>query len=105
MANARQSDPETSHLAAATISESGTARSQRLVLSVLAAFGPKSDAQILELSGDGFSPSRLRTARKELVTQGKIRNTFTFHETRRGSRKTLHIIWALVEPKPQLRLL
>ena len=79
---ARPTDPDTSHDAAESIrAELGGSRSA--VLGVLALIGPSTDTALIqaylnlaELGELPYqSPSGIRTRRKELVTQGRVRDT------------------------------
>lgn len=72
-ARARATDPATSHEAAASVSWSAKADSQRVVLAALKVAGePITDEQIISRAIAHFSPSRLRTARAELVAAGVV---------------------------------
>lgn len=74
-AHARREDPETSHEAAARLSEDALAESQRVVLACLY-LGPRTDVGIADYARpSGYSVSRLRTARAELVTKGLVRDS------------------------------
>ena len=78
----RANDPETSHAAAESISFAALEASEVEVLVILdAATGPMTDAQIERahaqrawqgLAERIWSPPRLRTARKQLVDDGKV---------------------------------
>ena len=71
----RRSDPITSHLAADSISKSGRRDSQQHVLIDLTLYGRSAAWQIAEraeLRNQRWSPSRLRTALKELEEQGRV---------------------------------
>jgi len=75
---ARLADPVTSHLAADS-TQSVKLASQRYVLAMLLDSGPLADHEILfwhakrhETDIPDWSPSRLRTARRELVTKGLV---------------------------------
>lgn len=71
-AHARNTDPDTSHAAAAA-AESSVAASQRAVLDILHnALMPLTDEEIVGYLRGRFSPSRVRTARGELHTQGLV---------------------------------
>jgi hypothetical protein len=88
-ARARSSDPQTSHDAAASIV---TKPSQRDVIATLKAIGPSTQKDLEEhpqLKED-YSPSRIRTAVRELADSGLVVDT--------GEKKTLKsgrraIIW------------
>lgn len=69
-ARARHTDPSTSHDAAA-VAEDNAAASQRAVLDILHdALMPLTDEELVGYLRGRFSPSRVRTARHELVAQG-----------------------------------
>lgn len=95
VARARESDPETSHAAADSITPDKLRASQRAVLNVLRLRGGKgTDEQIAESYTRGSwpaqSPSGLRTRRKELVEAGLVEDS--------GERVTLpsgrdSIVW------------
>lgn len=73
---ARLTDPETSHTAAASVR--GITDTQALILSALEEHGPLTDEGIAEVLAThhprrSFSPSGLRTRRKELQRLGRIR--------------------------------
>ena len=89
---ARNSDPHTSHEAAASVR--GLRETQHMVLSVLAA-GPATDEEIAERlasMGAVVSPSGARTRRSELVRAGLVVDTGERLLTR-SRRRT--IVWAL----------
>lgn len=77
---ARATDPQESHDAAASTDIAG---SHRHVLNLLAFYGESTDEQLVQHANDDwarfedtfYSPSRLRTARKELADQGLVRDT------------------------------
>ena len=79
-ANARNSDPDTSHAAAESISSERIRRSQAAVLSCLKQQGPRHDtllisdyeAQRAERQWPEQSPSGIRTRRSELVDRGFV---------------------------------
>lgn len=98
-ANARTTDPETSHVAAAGISD--LIKNQRAVLLVLRRYGPATHEElvhrynmVLNNGGiEGFprqSASGIRTRCKELVKAGMAENT---GDKRRISTGGLSIIW------------
>jgi hypothetical protein len=71
----RRSDPVTSHQAADSISMTGRLDSQAHVLFDLRLYGRSAAWQIeerAELTARQWSPSRLRTALKELVESGRV---------------------------------
>ena len=98
-ARVRQSDPITSHEAA---DSNDVKASQRYVLETLQVFGPLADHELVEfyeaekhLIADlfgTFSPSRLRTARKELVEAGLVEFTGKHTMTDHGCRAQ---VWAV----------
>lgn len=71
----RRADPITSHLAADSISKSGRRDSQQHVILDLTLYGRSAAWQIserAELRNQRWSPSRLRTALKELEELGRV---------------------------------
>jgi len=91
---ARNSDPATSHHAAASVR--GLRETQRMILSVLAT-GPATDEEIAErlaLAGVHVSPSGARTRRSELVRRGLVVDTGERLLTR-SRRQT--IVWGLAQ--------
>ena len=74
-AHARNSDPETSHQAAASIPSAAIRESQRLVLDMLDFHGPMADYTLVMLLAGRMSPSGIRSRRSELVTLGKVVDT------------------------------
>lgn len=79
-AHARRSDPETSHAAAASISEERLRDSQRVVLALFDARRRLHDEALLRAqpSADSVpkqSPSGYRTRRRELVDLGYLRDS------------------------------
>jgi len=97
-ANARASDPETSHAAAKSVRR--IRRSQAAVLSCLKLLGPRSDTLLVsdyedyraEHQWPKQSPSGIRTRRKELVTQGFIADSGV---RRRLDSGRMAIVWAV----------
>jgi hypothetical protein len=99
-AQARSSDPATSHEAAASLDEQALTMRRRAILYVLRTFGPHSDEGIA-LAYDyatehgamlpAQSPSGLRTRRRELVDLGLVVDTGEKALTASG-RHT--IVWA-----------
>ena len=79
-ANARNSDPDTSHAAAESISSERIRKSQSAVLSCLKQQGPRHDALLIsdyeaQQAEQGWpkqSPSGIRTRRSELVARGFV---------------------------------
>ena len=99
---ARLADPDTSHVAA---DGSDLAGSQAVVAVLLRSAGPAglTDEEIfegsrswpvLQLIGHKYSPSRLRTARAELVEAGRVRDAGIFRYTEFAR---LSKVWALTE--------
>lgn len=70
-AHARRSDPPTSHEAAASLTPEALQDSQKAVLEMLERYGPRTDTDLVALVRD-YSSSRVRTARAELVTLGRV---------------------------------
>lgn len=94
-ADARVTDPVTSHEARDSISVDALAESQAEVLAILHMHGPQADHDLLTLHelrhGRGlarflFSGSRLRTARAELVKFGNVVEADGFALTPSGRR-------------------
>lgn len=83
---ARNSDPDTSHDAAASTDTFG---SRADVLHVLFHEGPLADHELVGKI-DWFTPSRIRTARHELADQGLVEPTGYYHVTPSGRRA---IVW------------
>ena len=96
---ARSTDPETSHVAAASITE--LTRKQQTVLMVIHQEGPITDHALNCVYNDPFlrtwrppqSESGLRTRRSELVRKGLVRDSGK-RETLPSGRKA--IIWEAV---------
>lgn len=93
---ARLTDPDTSHAAAASVDNLTRTRSR--ILDVLRVFGPMTDQQIrstyLQVYDEPISDSGLRTRRRELVDAGFARDS--------GQRARLAsgrngIVWAATE--------
>lgn len=84
-AHARRSDPETSHAAAASISQEKLRASQVAVLAIFQRVGAMHDERLLAAYADVTllhgtigpmqSPSGIRTRRRELVDLGLLRNS------------------------------
>lgn len=86
-ARVRKADPITSHLAADSISKTGRLDSQSHVMLDLRLYGRSAAWQIeerAELGSNRFSPSRLRTALKELQKAGRVTRFERTGETPRG---------------------
>jgi hypothetical protein len=91
VAVARHSDPDTSHLAAESLTAERIRQSQAEVLRTLSLYGPMDDTELVALLRDVQSPSGVRTRRSELVRLGKVIDS--------GARATLKsgrrgIVWA-----------
>ena len=87
---ARAADPVTSHEAADSISGEAREASELFVLDAVKAYGPITDAGVFDLaqiSGHKWSPSRLRTARAQLVSKGLV--TELDHEGRSASGRRM----------------
>ena len=88
---ARMADPVTSHEAADSISGEAREASELFVLDAVKAYGPVTDAGVFDLaqiSGHKWSPSRLRTARAQLVSKGILRAADTDGRSSSGRRMT-----------------
>lgn len=73
---ARTTDPDTSHQAAASLTD--VRESQRAVHRLLRVYGPTTDETLMRLAnmtGLHISPSGLRTRRHELVALGLVHDT------------------------------
>jgi len=92
-AEARRTDPETSHEAAASVGD--TRPSQQAVLKMFQDYGEMCDEELLRLATAAFlrqSPSGLRTRRRELVDKGLLKDSGRRGLTPAGRRT---IIWEL----------
>jgi len=87
----RTSDPQTSFDAAESNDIHG---SQVSVLLTLSFSGPLADHELVERIAD-YSPSRIRTARSELVDMGMVEFT-GFYRLTAGNRRTQ--VWQVVKP-------
>ena len=75
-ANARRSDPDTSHAAARSLSSDKLRESQEAVLRHFVEHGPMTDVDLSNVyKGPPQSPSGLRTRRRELVDRGLMDDT------------------------------
>lgn len=92
---ARNSDPETSHAAAASLSAKKIRESQRLIYDALRHYGPMTDEDMYLRHSHWWtmSPSGARTRRSELVKMGKVRDSGR-RETLASGRKS--IVWEAV---------
>ena len=89
-AHARVTDPVTSWEAAESVDETKIAASQQAVLTALRKHGPSTDRNLVQITFQQrrFSESRIRTARKELVDMGLVRQA-GFHTPSNGRRQTV----------------
>ncbi len=74
----RQSDPDTSLKASQSITGEAKEASERFVLHALKSHGPLTDEMLLHVAaqhGEHWSPSRIRTARKQLVDKGLVEDS------------------------------
>ena len=94
---ARNTDPETSHAAAASVTLETLTQTQALVLQMLQTHGPMTDEQLcMRIADDQQSPvsvSGVRTRRSELVAAGKIVDTGERVPTRTGRQA---IVWGVL---------
>lgn len=98
VAHARNTDPWTSHAAAATITPTKMRKTQAAVIAILKERGPSTDAEIAAsyqtvqlLGAPPQSASGLRTRRAELVAAGLVVDTGTTRELPTGNRGK---VWA-----------
>jgi len=95
---ARVSDPETSHMAQDTIR--GVSELQADILHLIDLYGPLTDEQILAAHDRhgmvSRTPERVRTARHELVTLGRLEDTGRRGRTSRGHAT---IMWGFPTPR------
>ena len=93
---ARNTDPETSHAAAASVTLETLTQTQALVLQMLQTHGAMTDEQLcMRIADDQRSPvsvSGVRTRRSELVAAGKIVDTGQRVPTRTGRQA---IVWGM----------
>ncbi len=89
-AHARRTDPETSHAAARGILPF---ISQDRVLGALKDLGPMIDEKLCTLLSEFHTPSRIRTARKELQEKGLVEDSGMLGKTTRGRNA---VIWRAV---------
>ena len=93
---ARNTDPDTSHQAAASVAIDTLTRTQALILEALRAHGPLTDEQlcqrIAEVERKPVSVSGIRTRRSELVTAGRVVDTGERRQTATGRQA---IVWGL----------
>ena len=91
-ANARHSDPDTSHAAAQSLSSDKLRESQEAVLEHFVEHGPMTDVDLGNVYGGPprQSPSGLRTRRRELVDRGLMEDTGTRKKLPTGRRG---IVW------------
>ena len=88
---ARRTDPSTSHDAAASVN---LTRSRQIVLTTLG-YSAMTDDDLVWLCRESLSPSRARTARKELVDLGLVRSTGRTERLRSGRHAT---VWEVATP-------
>ena len=101
-ANARRSDPVTSHAAAASIPTQKIRESQSAILSCFKLLGPRHDtllvscyeAQRVEQQWPKQSPSGIRTRRKELVSAGFLEDS---GERQRLDSGRMSIVWQVAQ--------
>ena len=93
---ARNTDPTTSHNAAASVATDTVTRTQALILEALRAHGPLTDEQLCQRIADverkPVSVSGIRTRRSELVTAGRVIDTGRRQPTLTGRSA---IVWSL----------
>lgn len=93
---ARNTDPRTSHNAAASVATDTVTRTQALILEALQASGPLTDEQLCQRIADveckPVSVSGIRTRRSELVTAGRVIDTGRRQPTLTGRSA---IVWSL----------
>jgi hypothetical protein len=94
MPNTRITDPETSHEAAKSVSR--LADSYRIILDLLASFGPMNDEELIRLwkshSNKPASDSGIRSRRSELAAQGRVIDT---GERVKMSSGRASIVWGI----------
>ena len=90
-ANARRTDPQTSHDAAAYVTPR-VRNAQQVVLNALKVWGPMTDEELFKKvsAAHTMSDSGCRTRRSELVARGMVRNTGKSRTTVAGYRS---IVW------------
>ncbi len=93
---ARNSDPETSHAAAASVTLETLTQTQALVLQTLQTYGAMTDEElcmrIADVQRSPVSVSGVRTRRSELVAAGKVVDTGRRVPTRTGRQA---IVWGM----------
>ena len=93
---ARNTDPHTSHAAAASVTDETLTHTQTLVLQTLRAHGPLTDEQLCMRIADSeqapVSVSGVRTRRSELAAAGRVVDTGRRVPTRTGRQA---IVWGL----------
>ena len=93
---ARNTDPTTSHNAAASVATDTVTRTQAFILEALRAHGPLTDEQLCQRIADverkPVSVSGIRTRRSELVTAGRVIDTGRRQPTLTGRSA---IVWSL----------
>lgn len=73
-ARARNTDPGTSHAAAASQRPKKLTKLRRVVLDTFIKYGPMDDTELVRRV-NGYTPSGIRTRRSELVSMGLIRDS------------------------------
>jgi len=93
---ARNTDPTTSHQAAASVATDTLTRTQALIVEALRAHGPLTDEQLCQRIADierkPVSVSGIRTRRSELAADGRVTDTGDRQPTRAGRQA---IVWGL----------
>jgi hypothetical protein len=93
---ARNTDPTTSHQAAASVTVDTITSTQARILDALQANGPMTDEELCQdiaaTTASPVSVSGIRTRRSELVTAGRIIDTGRRQPTRTGRKA---IVWGL----------
>lgn len=101
-AHARRTDPDTSHAAAASITEQQLTDRQRAVLQTLRRIGPAIDPQIAaSYIGPAQAPSGIRSRRDELVKRGLARDTGRTVRLPSGRQA---IVWEAVGGRAQVEV-
>jgi len=92
-AHARNSDPATSHEAAASLSDAQLRESQAIVLEALREHGPMPDHELVPLLTGKLSASGARTRRAELAQAGLVAYTGENVRTESGRQA---MVWGAV---------
>lgn len=98
VARARAADPETSHAAAASISSDDLSQQKKEILAVLSIYGPLTDESMIEVYRSAyphstFTDQSLRSRRKSLERDGKVRFAGEWGRTNTGAKSRL---WEVV---------